>query len=39
MAVGRERLEQEKLKTILRSAAAPGQLEQIFGPSQGKMAA
>jgi hypothetical protein len=39
MAVGREHLDQEKSKTILRGAAAANQLEQIFGPPKSKMAA
>jgi hypothetical protein len=39
MLIGKERLDQEKSKTILRGAAAANQLEQIFGPPKSKMAA
>jgi hypothetical protein len=39
MAIGREHLDQEKSKTILRGAAAANELEAIFSPPQGKMAA
>jgi hypothetical protein len=39
MAVGRERLDQEKSKTILRGAAAARQLEAILGPPPSEAAA